>query len=122
MKNPASFAMIITAMCVFTLSNYLITVYAPNKAIAQAAFEQLDKKEEYPKRQDQVLYAEVLNKVNSCSKVLDKEDNEFYTCPDGSTVSMVKWTRGTDRKGVVTKYYNKEGTNLLVYGHPDDVY
>jgi hypothetical protein len=110
-------------MCVFTAVNLIITKIAPDAAIAEAAVSELDKRKEYPLKEDQVLYAEVLNKIKSCSVQKDKEDNEFYTCPDGSTISIVHWTRsGGDRKGVVTKYYNKDGKHILQYGHPDDVY
>lgn len=122
MKNYMGVCICAGMMIAFTALNYLITVYAPDQAIADAAYEKIAERDKYPLKQDQVLYAEVLNKVKSCSVVLDAEQNQFYTCADGSTVSMVKWTRGSDRKGVVTKYYDKDGRHLLVYGHPDDVY
>jgi ABC-type proline/glycine betaine transport system substrate-binding protein len=129
------FSITIGCMIAFTVMNFLITKYAPDQAIAQVAYEKLksnsDAKEaaekeakKYPLRQDQFLYAEVLNKIQNeiCSKVSDKENNDFYTCPDGSKISQVHWTRGSDRKGVVTKYYDSTGKNVLIYGHPDDVY
>lgn len=123
MVNRITSIIIMTAlMFVFTVANYVISVAAPDKAIADAAVSEMDRRNQYPLKQDQVLYTEVLHKIKSCDKVLDKENNEFYTCPDGTTVSMVNWTRDAGaRKGVVTKYYNKEGKHLLQYGHPDDV-
>lgn len=122
MKNHLGVSICAGMMLTFTALNFLISYYAPNQAIAEAAYEKIAERDKYPLKQDQVMYAEVLNKVKSCSVVKDRENNEFYTCPDSSTVSMVHWTRGTERKGVVTKYYDKTGKQLLVYGHPDDVY
>lgn len=122
MKNHFGISICAGMMIAFTALNFLITYYAPNQDVVEAAREKIAERDKYPLRQDQVLYAEVLNKVKSCSVVKDEEQNSFFTCPDGSTVSMVKWTRGSDRKGVVTKYYDKDGRHLLVYGHPNDVY
>lgn len=122
MKNHLGVSICAGMMIAFTALNFLITYYAPNSDIVEAARETIAERDKYPLKQDQVLYAEVLNKVKSCSVVNDEEGNKFYTCPDKSTVSMVKWTRGSDRKGVVTKYYDKDGRHLLVYGHPNDVY
>lgn len=122
MKNHLGVCICAGMMIAFTALNFLITYYAPNEAIAEAARATISERDKYPLKQDQVLYAEVLNKIKSCTVVQDEEKNSFYTCADGSTVSMVKWTRGSDRKGVVTKYYNKDAQLLLVYGHPDDVY
>lgn len=112
----------IIVMLFFTIGNYLISVVAPESAIAEAAVTELDKRKQYPLKQDQVLYAEVLHKLSSCTSIKDRENNEFFTCPDGTTVSMVNWTRDHGaRKGVVTKYYDKDGKHILQYGHPDDV-
>ena len=82
------------------------------------------KKDVDAKRQDEPMYIAVLNKVKdpSCQSTVDKEQNTFYTCADGTKVSMIHWSRGNDRKGVVTREYDASGKLLLIYGHPDDVY
>lgn len=116
-------SVLLVFMTFFTILNYVITVYAPNQELVYAAKVKNDEIRKYPLHQDQILYAEVLNKMKTCSVVHDKEKNDFYTCPDKSTISMVHWERdGGKRKGVVTKYYDSTGKHLLVYGHPDDVY
>jgi len=75
-------------------------------------------------RQNEPMYIELLSKLQKeqCTPSTDPENNKFYSCTDGTKVSMIKWTRGSDRKGVVTREYNPAGKLVLVYGHPDDVY
>jgi hypothetical protein len=70
------------------------------------------------------LYISLLEKIKTeqCSLSTDPENNTFYNCADGTKVSMIKWTRGSDRKGVVTREYNPAGKLILIYGHPDDVH
>ncbi len=85
--------------------------------------ERILRKDDGAKRQDEPMYIAVLNKVKveQCESTSDKEDNTFYSCADGTKVSMIHWKRG-DRKGVVTREYSPEGKMVLIYGHPDDVY
>lgn len=131
---------------VFISANYIVSVSGPEEDILKAAQmklsaveeakkqyqEELDalkkeyeeKKEQekqYPLKNDSRMYAEVLTKMPQCTKVLDPEENEYYTCPDKSTITIVKWERNKgERKGKVIKYFNPEGTQLFQYGHPDD--
>lgn len=104
----------------FTVVNVKINILDVNEAV-EAKYV---KKETAIKRQDEPAYIAVLNKIKneSCSSTTDKENNTYYVCADGSKVSMINWTRGTDRKGVVTREYDPNGKLLLIYGHPDDVY
>jgi hypothetical protein len=77
-----------------------------------------------PSRQNEPMYISLLEKIKTeqCSLSTDPENNTFYNCADGTKVSMIKWTRGSDRKGVVTREYNPAGKLILIYGHPDDVH
>lgn len=104
----------------FTCLNIKVSILDVEE-IAKARYEQ---KSADVKRQDEPMYIAVLNKVKdeSCKSTTDKENNTFYVCADGSKVSMIHWTRGSDRKGVVTREYDASGKLLLIYGHPDDVY
>jgi hypothetical protein len=99
----------------FTVLNlyiYHVKPHEENKAISELV------------RQNEPLYINLLTKLKDeqCKETNDNEKNTFYVCADGTKVSMIKWTRGSDRKGVVTREYNPAGKLLLVYGHPDDVY
>jgi uncharacterized protein YdhG (YjbR/CyaY superfamily) len=107
----------------FTVLNLYISQVSPEHAQRYEQSKEEQKAKE-PKRQDQVLYTEVLTKIKNeqCSSVVDKEQNTFYTCKDGTKVSMINWTRGSERKGIVTREYDPSGQLILIYGHPDDVY
>lgn len=107
----------------FTCINLYISQVSPENAERADKIAQEQKAKE-PKRQDELMYAAVLTKLKneSCPSTTDKEHNTFYSCEDGTKVSMINWTRGTDRKGIVTREYSPSGDLLLIYGHPDDVY
>lgn len=104
----------------FTIVNTKINVLDVREDVIQ----EYTKKETEVKRQNEPMYIAVLNKIKdeSCQSTTDKEDNTFYVCADGSKVSMIHWTRGKERKGVVTREYDPSGKLILIYGHPDDVY
>lgn len=106
----------------FTSTNIYISVLKPYTASRDVVIASLKKDE--PKKQDTAGYINLLEKlkVQNCTANSDKEDNTFYKCSDGSTASMIHWTRGRDRKGVVTREYDSTGKLTLIYGHPDDVY
>lgn len=101
----------------FTCVNLKISYFDPNEKIHE-------QKEKQSNRQNETMYISVLNKIKDeqCKSTTDKEDNTFYVCSDGTKISMIHWTRGTDRKGVVTREYDPNGNLILIYGHPDDVY
>lgn len=105
---------------VFTCVNIKINMLDVENVVQQ----RYAKKDGEAKRQDEPMYIAVLNKVKSenCLSTTDKENNTFYTCKDGTKVSMIHWTRGNERKGVVTREYSPDGKLMLIYGHPDDVY
>lgn len=101
--------------------SYYIKVMEPNDVIVSAAKEKIKSNE--PLRQDQRLYAEALIKIksNKCEVVQDENKDNFFKCPDGSTISQIKWERNNrERTGIVTRYYDSTGKLLLIYGHPDD--
>jgi len=103
----------------FTCLNLYIYQVKP-----QLKYEEEQKALHDPVRQNEPKYISLLAKVKNeqCTASTDPENNTFYTCADGTKVSMIKWTRGTDRKGVVTREYNPAGKLIMIYGHPDDVY
>lgn len=111
----------------FWIAFSAINVYTywtkPDSVILDAAKSTIDNRQ-VPQRQNELMYTDMLNKLqlDKCEKFTDKENNDFFTCPDGSKVSMINWTRDTNRKGVVTRYYDPTGKLLLIYGHPDDVH
>lgn len=77
--------------------------------------------EELAVHQNSGLYAEVLFKIkNSCTGISDNEKNTFYTCEDGTKVSVIYWKR-QDRTGYVTRDFDKDGKLVSIYGHPDDI-
>lgn len=119
MQYKNSYAIQLGTMLAFTFLNGLFAFFSPSTP-AVPEQEKVLKIETI--RQDVTSYTQVLKKSETCEKVTDKEENDFYSCADGTTISMVHWTRGGDRKGVVTKYYDKDKNLLMVYGHPDDVY
>lgn len=104
-------------------THWVIDVYVPNQElVAKAERENAAAKPPKPKRNDTGLYAKVLNNLPSCTMKTEPDTGDkFFTCPDGSTISQINWTRNASgRKGVVTRYFNREGVLLLIYGHPDD--
>lgn len=103
----------------FTCLNLYIYQVKP-----QLKYEEEQKALNEPIRQNEPMYINLLAKIKDeqCKASTDPENNTFYVCADGTKVSMIKWTRGTDRKGVVTREYNYAGKLILIYGHPDDVY
>ncbi|AQW88917.1 putative membrane protein [Erwinia phage pEa_SNUABM_50] len=112
----------------FTCVNIYVVMYKPEANWKEKIETQV--KAEYKKnepappdamRQNQPAYIQMLNDIQKCPNVTDKENNTFYTCENGTKASMIHWTRG-DKKGVVTREYNPEGKLILIYGHPDDVY
>ncbi len=104
----------------FTTVNLKICALDPERAFAARE----EAKATAVSRQDEVQYSNLLTKIkgDTCSSTTDAEHNTFYKCSDGTTVSTIKWTRGNDRKGVVTRMYDAKGELKLIYGHPDDVY
>ena len=102
----------------FTCVNYKISVMD----VAAGVEEKYAKQAGEPKRQDEPMYIAVLNKVKDCTSTTDKENNTYYVCADGTKVSMIHWSRGGERKGIVTREYSPDGKLVLIYGHPDDVY
>lgn len=106
----------------FTCLNIYISLAKPNEVMV--AQREAEKAANEPARQNEPLYIQLLTKLQNekCSVVSDKESNSFYTCTDGTKASMIHWTRGNDRKGVVTREYDPTGKLILIYGHPDDVY
>lgn len=103
----------------FTCLNLYIYQVKP-----QLKYEEEQKALNEPIRQNEPKYINLLAKIKDeqCKASTDPENNTFYVCADGTKVSMIKWTRGTDRKGVVTREYNAAGKLIMIYGHPDDVY
>ncbi|YP_010843117.1 membrane protein [Klebsiella phage K64-1] len=96
---------------IFTVVNYKIHNSIPRQPTA----------EELAIHQNSGLYAEVLNKIkNKCTGISDNERNTFYTCQDGSKVSVIYWKR-QDRSGYVTRDFDKDGKLISIYGHPDDI-
>lgn len=121
MQYKNSYAIQLGTMLAFTFLNGLFTFFSPSTPEVPAQGQEKVLKIETI-RQDVTSYTQVLKKADTCEKVTDKEENDFYSCPDSTTISMVHWTRSPDRKGVVTKYYDKDKNLLMIYGHPDDVY
>lgn len=99
----------------FTCLNIKINMYDAEKNI-------LAEIKGTPQRQNESMYVDALKKMKTCEGTTDKENNTFYVCPDGSKISTINWTRGDNRKGIVTREYNPQGKLILIYGHPDDVY
>ncbi|SOK58673.1 hypothetical protein [Yersinia phage fHe-Yen9-04] len=122
--NNANLYWFIFFWIAFTVVNLYINMYKPQvyyeKKLADAVKFELKKVD--PVRQNEPAYIALLQKLRiNCVSATDKENNTFYSCPTGEKVSMINWTRG-DKKGVVTREYNKDDTLILIYGHPDDVY
>lgn len=104
----------------FTFANIKVSILD----VEEIAKQRYEEKLEVTKKNKEPEYIALLNKIKdpSCTSATDKEKNTFYACADGTKVSMINWTRGSDRKGVVTREYDATGKLVLIYGHPDDVY
>lgn len=110
----------------FTSVNYYINVQSPEKEYK----EQLDSfVKQYEKgipktvRQDSAAYAQVLTKIKQpgCTSNTDVSKDTYVTCEDGTKASIISWTR-SDRKGTVTRFFDKNNNLIMIYGHPDDTY
>lgn len=111
---------------IMTGVNFIISVVAPKSelvAMEREKNEILKGGKDAPIRQNELLYADALKKtqLKSCPDVEDDEGNRYFNCDDGEKITMTRWTRnGGDRKGIVTRWYDKTGKLKLIYGHPDD--
>lgn len=114
------FFLLIFLWGVGNFSYYLINVSAPNAEIALKAIR--DNKDAEPQHNNGGMYADVLEKIKTCSVNIEPTTNDkFYSCPNGEKITQINWTRGQgERKGVVTRFYNQKGDLRLIYGHPDD--
>ena len=124
MSNKKSFYQLLIGYLVFTVINCYIYVIAPKQDYneqSKSLIDHIEKRIPVTSRQDNALYAKVLDKMKSCNSVVDKANNTYYTCTDGSTISVISWKR-QERKGVVTRYYDKDKNLIMIYGHPDDTY
>lgn len=110
MLSKKFFIFFVVVFLGFTLMNYKIHTSVKPKP----------KPEDTAIRQDSGDYAMVLHKLQtSCTGLKDEEKNTFYTCEDGSRVTVIHWIRG-EKQGYVTRNYDKSGKLLSMYGHPDD--
>lgn len=101
-------------------AHYAINVAVPNSELVKKA--ERENKQFETLRNDSGLYAEVLELIKTCKvNVEEKTDNKFYICPNGEKITKINWERDQkSRIGVVTRYYDSNGTLRLIYGHPDD--
>lgn len=124
MNNRKNFYILLICYLAFTLINsyvYLISPKQNYKEQSQTLIDRIEKQIPVTSRQDNAEYAKVLEKMKTCTGVVDKANNTYYTCSDGSTISVISWKR-QERSGVVTRYYDKDKNLVMIYGHPDDTY
>lgn len=110
MLSKKFFLFFILIFALFTIVNYHVHTTVTPKP----------KPEDDALRQDSGDYAMVLHKLQTtCAGIKDEEKNIFYTCSDGTRVTVIHWIRG-ESQGFVTRNYDKNGKLLSIYGHPDD--
>lgn len=124
--NGLFLAILLGIWLVGNFTHWVITVQAPNAELVEKARRENEAAKPpappEPKRNDSGVYAEVLNLMPTCKSTEEKSTGDtFYVCPNGGKITRIHWSRaGGTRTGIVTRYFDSEGTLVLVYGHPDD--